>query len=129
MLHPLFKTLVTEPHRLVEHASAYAELAGVETREVLAHWRLRAIVAVAAGFALLLALALAGAALLVLAAVAWDQLATPWLLVATPAVPALGALAGGLWLRAGASPEPFGLLREQWALDRGLLSGGTQEHA
>lgn len=121
MLHPLFKTLATQPQRLIEHASAYVELAGVETREALTHWRLRLMVVVGIGLSLLLALALTGAALLVLAALAWDKLAYPWLLVATPAVPMVAAMAGILWLHSEAVLRPYALLREQWQLDRRLL--------
>jgi uncharacterized membrane protein YqjE len=121
MLHPLFKTLATEPALVMEHASAYLHLAGLEARDAARHFKRRALVGVAVALGLLLGLTLAGAALLVLAAKPWASLATPWLLVATPALPLLAALAGALWLAHTARPEPFTLLREQWALDRHLL--------
>jgi len=121
MLHPFYKTLAAEPQLVLEHASAYLQLAGVETREALRHWRLRALVGLGVLLAGFLTLALAGAALLLLSAHPWSTLADPWLLVLTPLLPLLAALAGLLWLRQGEAPTPFLLLREQWAQDLQLL--------
>ncbi len=121
MLHPFYKTLAAEPQLVLEHASAYLQLAGVETREALQHWRLRALVGLGVLLACFLTLALAGAALLLLSARPWDTLTEPWLLVLTPLLPLLAALAGLVWLRADSMPQPFTLLREQWAQDLHLL--------
>lgn len=124
MLHPFYKTLAAEPQLVLEHASAYLQLANVETREALQHWRLRALVGLGVLLACFLTLALAGAALLLLSAHAWDTLTEPWLLVLTPLLPLLAAVAGLVWLRAGSPPRPFVLLREQWAQDLHLLDRG-----
>lgn len=121
MLHPLYKTLASEPQLVLEHASAYLQLAGAETREALQHWRLRALVGTSVVAACWLSLALAGAALLLLAARPWDSLDQPWLLVLTPLLPLVAAGGGAWWLRVGQWPEPYALLREQWAQDLQLL--------
>ena len=127
MLHPLYKTLASEPQLVLEHASAYLQLAGVETREALQHWRLRALVGTGVVAASWLALALTGAALLLLAAKPWGSLDQPWLLVVTPLLPLLAAGAGVLWLRAGQLPPTFLLLREQWEQDLNLLNRAEEQ--
>ena len=127
MLHPLYKTLAAEPQLVLEHASAYLELAGVETREALQHWRLRALIGTGVVASCWLALALAGAALLLLAAKPWATLDQPWLLVFTPLLPLLAAGVGVLWLRSGQPPKPFVLLREQWEQDLHLLDRAEEQ--
>jgi hypothetical protein len=127
MLHPFYKTLASEPQLLLEHASAYMQLAGVETNEALMHWRLRLMVAVVAVFGAVLSLALAGGALLMLSAHPWETLAAPWLLVVTPLLPLLATVVGALWLKNAGSIKPFELLREQWALDLQALNQAEQK--
>ena len=127
MLHPFYKTLASEPQLVLEHASAYMQLAGVETGEALQRWRLRVLVGAVALLGLCLALALAGGALLVLSAHPWATLSQPWLLVVTPLLPLLPAIGGLLWLRSAAVVKPFALLREQWALDLQLLNQAEQQ--
>jgi len=127
MLHPLYKTLAGEPQLVLEHASAYLQLAGVEAREALQHWRLRALVGTGVLASCWLALALAGAALLLLAAKPWSTLDQPWLLVLTPLLPLLAAGGGVLWLRSGQAPATFLLLREQWEQDLNLLNRADEE--
>jgi hypothetical protein len=39
VIHPFWRRLVTEPELFVEHASAYAELASAEARQVSEVWR------------------------------------------------------------------------------------------
>ncbi|XHS77930.1 hypothetical protein ACFJGW_19750 [Burkholderiaceae bacterium UC74_6] len=122
MLHPFYRTLASEPQLLLEHASAYMQLAGAETGEALQQWRLRVLVGAVVLLGLCLSLALAGGALLLLSAHPWETLAQPWLLVVTPLLPLLPAVVGLIWLRAASTPPPFQLLREQWALDLQLLN-------
>jgi len=126
MLHPFYKTLASEPQLVLEHASAYMQLAGAETGEALQQWRRRLLVGIVVLVGVCLALALAGGALLVLAAHPWETLAQPWLLVATPLLPLLPALIGLLWLRTASTVRPFELLREQWAQDLELLNQAEQ---
>ncbi|MCA0240482.1 MAG: hypothetical protein LCI02_06435 [Proteobacteria bacterium] len=120
-LHPLFKTLVTRPELLAEHAGAYLELASAEAAEAALRLRLRCMLAGAALLCAALALVLGGMALLLLAVLPLDQMPAPWALAAAPAVPLVGAIA--LWLaqRRHALDLSFGLVREQFALDRQLL--------
>jgi len=127
MLHPFYKTLASEPQLVLEHASAYLQLAGAETSEALQQWRLRVLMGAVVLLGLCLSLALAGGALLMLSAHPWATLAQPWLLVVTPLLPLLPAVAGLLWLRAARAVRPFELLREQWALDLQLMSQAEQK--
>ncbi len=127
MLHPLYKTLASDPQLVLEHASAYLQLAGVESREALQHWRTRALVGTGVVASCWLALALAGAALLLLAAKPWSTLDQPWLLVMTPLLPLLAAGGGVLWLRAGRPSPAFLLLREQWEQDLNLLNRAEEQ--
>lgn len=121
MLHPLFKTLATEPQTLLEHAAAYAALATEETRHWLHHGRRRAIWLAVGVLCLLIGLILAGGAMLVLAAVPYDMLARPALLWLTPGVPLLAG-AAALWVcHAQQGHDAFTLTRAQWALDRAVL--------
>ncbi len=120
-LHPLFKTLATRPELLAEHAGAYLELASAEATEAALRLRLRCLLAGAALGCAALALVLGGVALLLLAVLPLDQMPAPWALAAAPAVPLLSA--AGLWTaqRRRALDLSFGMLREQFALDRQLL--------
>lgn len=128
LLHPLFKTLATEPQMLLDHAAGYAQLASAESRQWLAQEKHR-LAAVLAGAALLLiGITLAGGALLVLAAVPVDRLNAPWLLAVVPATPILLGAALTVWALQRPRLSPFPLTREQWALDRGLLDSAAQAH-
>ena len=126
MLHPFYKTLASEPQLVLEHASAYMQLAGAETSEALQQWRLRVLVGAVVLLGLCLSLALVGGALLMLSAHPWETLAQPWLLVVTPLLPLIPAVIGLLWLRAASTLRPFQLLREQWAQDLELLNQAEQ---
>jgi len=122
MIHPLFRTLATRPELLAEHLGAYAELATVEVSETTARLRHRALWAVGLVACTALAVGLGGAALLIYAAIAVDTMPLPWLLIATPATPAVGALV--CWWQMHSRPAVIGsmeLLRQQFALDTAML--------
>lgn len=121
MLHPLFKTLVTKPELLAEHAGAYLELASAEAGEAVSSLRLRALLMAAAVACAAVGVMLGGTAILLLAVVPLDQMPAPWALAAAPAVP-LAAAAAMWWAqRSRETDMSFTLLREQVALDQRLL--------
>ena len=95
MLHPMLRLALARPDLLADHASAYAELAAVSAREVVADWQLRLMGWVLFAAGVLLCITFGGVALMLHGTVA--VIATPWLLWAVPAAPALLALLGG-WL-------------------------------
>lgn len=121
MIHPAFIAAARQPGLLIDHASAYAELASVELDEWSGQWRHRATLSAAAAVLALLSLALAGVAGLALAVVPMSDMPMPWLLLAIPAAPLL--LAGGLaWcVRGMPRPPPFAELRQQLAQDLATL--------
>lgn len=122
LAHPLFRTLISQPDLIVEHAGAYAELAGAELGEVGRQLRLRWLLAALAAVAFALGTGLATASLLALCIVPLAQMPWPWGLVAVPGVAYLAGGACLLWRQRVAAPLDFPLLREQWAVDRKILS-------
>jgi uncharacterized membrane protein YqjE len=115
VIHPLLKTLASQPELLVEHASAYAQLASLEAQQWGQQLQRRTL--------WLTAVALA-AALLLWAATPPAELRQPWLLWAVPGLPLLLA-AGGAWqLQRQPATLAFPLLREQLQQDRHLLAAG-----
>jgi hypothetical protein len=121
MFHPLIKLLAAKPHLLAHHAAGYANLAALQAGEAVAVLRQRAVLAAAAGAALLLGTGLAGVALLLLAVVPVADMPAPWLLAAAPALPLLAA-AALLWqLRQRPWAWSMAPLRAQWEADARLL--------
>lgn len=116
-----------QPGLLLDHASAYAELASVELDEWSGQWRQRAALVAASALLALLSLVLAGVAGLAWAVVPVSDMPMPWLLVAIPAAPLL--LAGLLaWRVRGMQREtPFAELRQQLAQDLATLRILEQE--
>lgn len=119
-LHPVFRTLVSQPELLAEHAGAYVELASAEVGLASQQVRVRAAMAVAALACGALGASLGGTALLLLAVVPLSEMPAPWALALAPAVPLAAAV--GLWWAQGrlTIDLSFATLREQLALDRGL---------
>jgi uncharacterized membrane protein YqjE len=126
VIHPFLRKLVTEPELFVEHASAYAELASAQARQVGQLWRRRAALLLLAFAFAAVALVLSGVAALLAAALPWQQMPAPGVLIVLPALLWLVA-AGAAW--AGwktPQPEPFGCLRQQWAADAQLMRDVAQ---
>lgn len=119
-LHPLFRTLATQPDLLADHAGAYLALASAEVDLAARQVRARAQLAAAALACGALGTGLAGMALLLLAAMPVQAMPAPWALAVVPAVPFVLALA--LWQaqRRLAVDLRFAALREQLALDQQL---------
>ncbi len=126
MIHPLLKKLATEPDLFAEHASAYVSLASLEVVEAGVAWRGQLIAIVACAFMGLLALGLTGVAAMFFAALPWQAMPAPWVLVGVPA--ALWLVTGLTWWWAAAPQRPraFAHLRQQWAADTQLMRDVAQ---
>lgn len=120
--HPVFRTLLSQPDLLLEHAGAYAQLAGAEMGEAGQRLKWRGLLGAGAVLALLFSLLLGSAALLAVCVVPLEQMPWPWGLVLVPALPALVGLACLFAYRRTARALDFPLLREQWATDRQILA-------
>ena len=121
MLHPLLHLIATKPQLLADHAQAYAELAVVEVGEFSAAWRRRAVFLAVAGFCMMLAVVLAGVAIMLWSALPAAQMQAPWALLIVPL--ALAAI-GAICLMAGRSQSQasaFATLREQLKADLLML--------
>jgi hypothetical protein len=121
MIHPFLKKLATEPNLFVEHASAYASLATLEVRALGLAWQRRALALSACVVLAVLALAFTGLALMLVAALPWQNMPAPWLLVALPGT--LWVVSGALWWLGAKEPlaPPFTHLRQQWVADTQLI--------
>jgi hypothetical protein len=120
MLHPLLRLALARPDLLADHASAYAELAVGNLRDVVADWQLRLVgwALVAAG--VLLCVAFGGVALMLHGSVSTPP--TPWLLWAVPLAPLLLALFGAWLARRRAAPSSSSIsVAEQFETDLNLL--------
>lgn len=120
LLHPVFRTLVSKPELLAEHAVAYVELASAEVGAAARQAKTRAAMAAASLACGALGVGLAGTALLLLAVIPVGDMPAPWALAAAPAVPLAASI--GLWWdqRRRAVDLSFSAVREQLLLDRGL---------
>ncbi len=121
MIHPAVIAAARHPGLVLDHASAYADLASAELDEWRGQWQRRASLSAAAALLVYLSLALAGGAGLALAVVPLASMPLPWLLAAVPAVPLL--LAAALAWRAHRMQRtpPFAELRQQLAQDLATL--------
>lgn len=121
MLNPWLRLLATHPHRLVEHAEAYAGLAACEARTASAAWARRALLYGVAAAGLVLTAMLGGVALMLCAVVAPAQMPAPWVLLVVPAVPAGVALISWLMVRSRSDAPMFADLRRQLQADVSML--------
>lgn len=120
-MQPLLRMIAQRPELLVEHARAYAELLTAQSGQACAAWQRRAVLGAAALALIVLALAMAGVALMLVAMLpaAADQ--SRWVLVAVPLLPLLAGLACLAAARARAQPDSFAALREQLQADLAML--------
>jgi len=122
VLHPLLRLALDRPDLLADHAGAYATLAMACARETLADWRWRAVGWALVGIGTLLALGLAGVALMLHALLA--PAATPAALWLVPALPAVLA-AAGWWLAHRQGTARAGAISQQFETDLALLKDGA----
>jgi hypothetical protein len=119
MLHPLLRLALARPDLLADHASAYAELALDNARDVAAAWQLRLVGWVLLAAGVLLCVTFAGVALMLYGAVA--AVTQPWLLWAVPLVPLLLALVGAWLARRPAAARGGVSVAQQFEADLSLL--------
>ncbi len=124
MLHPIFSTAVSRPDLVVDHLVAYVDLAAAEASSTGTDLAVRLAGWVLAGVFALLALGLAGVAVMLGAL----HGGVHWVLVAVPAVCALLAVIALLVTRRPSAGQRFAELRRQFAADLGLLRSAGARH-
>jgi hypothetical protein len=120
-IHPLLRLVATQPHLLADHAEAYAGLVGEEVGKAATVWKRRAALNAIALCAGGVSVVLIGVAVMMWAASAdTATMRAGWVLIATPAVPALIAL---LCFIKGKSDDTdaFVDLKQQVAADLSML--------
>lgn len=117
MIQLLMKRLVTEPGLFAEHASAYAELIALEAGEAGLAWRRKALAMIGCAALGLVALSTTCLAMMLSAAIPWQGMAAPWVLLAIPGTLWVATIA--MWWAASrrGHPETFAHVRQQWAID------------
>ncbi len=120
MIHPLLALVATQPQLLVDHAEAYAELATAELALASAGWRRQAIWTAGLVACAVIALTLAGVALMLWAVSPPADVRAPWALWGTPLLAVLLAIVCGLAARPSAD-RAFDLLRQQLHADVRML--------
>lgn len=121
MAHALLHLITTRPQLLVDHAQAYAELAGADLDVVTRTWKRQFRLVAAALCGGIVAMVLAGVALMLWAVIPAAQIEAPWALVAAPLLPALMATWCLLAARASGDRQAFGNLKEQVQADLLML--------
>ncbi len=112
-MHPLLKLLANQPHLLAEHAQAYAELVVAELPRVSSAWKRQLLLKALALLGLLVALVLAGIALMLWAALPMPSMPLPWLLMAVPLLPVTGAIGCLVAARGGVERKLLADLQQQ----------------
>lgn len=120
-MHPLLHLVASQPQWLAEHAEAYADLVAEEIGTASQTWRRRALLGVAALCCGVVAVVLAGVALMLWAIVPAAEIHAPWALVLAPLLPAMAAAACLLAGGSGRRGTAFATLREQLKADCLLL--------
>ena len=116
MIHPLLRLIATQPHLLVDHAEAYAELASDEFSKTASLWKWRVVLSVVGLFLIVVAAILGGVALMLWAVIPSTSIQAPWALVAGPLIPA--AIAVGCLMKARQQPpSSFDALKKQIRAD------------
>ena len=116
MIHPLLRLIATQPHLLVDHAEAYAELASEEFSKTASLWKWRVVLSVVALFLIGVAAILGGVALMLWAVIPSTSMQAPWALLAGPLIPAV--IAAGCLIKARQQPpSSFDALKKQIRAD------------
>ncbi len=121
---PLLRAIADEPGALVDHATAYADLASDELQRIGQGWSRRLAWLIAAGASALAALVLAGVALMLWAALPTPDAAHLWLLWVVPLVPAVLAVVAIVAARPSTHQPAFAELRGQLRQDLELVREG-----
>lgn len=121
MIHPLVRLLASEPHLLTEHLGAYASLIGREAQDAKQQWVLRAVLSGLALGCMVIAITLAGVALMLWAVLPGLSEPALWVLGGVPALPALISLGSLGWLRARSDKGVFTAVQAQVSSDLQML--------
>jgi uncharacterized membrane protein YqjE len=122
MIHPLIRLMATQPQLLAEHLGAYAALIGSEMQQVKTKLVLRLVLI---GLALCLvgvATVLAGVSLMLWAVTPTLTDGGRWALVLVPALPAVAAVAAGLYARTPVTESSFEAVQAQIEADARMLT-------
>jgi TRAP-type C4-dicarboxylate transport system permease small subunit len=117
----LAATLVAEPRVLGEHVQGYGRLLALESAQLAAAVRRRAVLYLAASGLGLLAAGLAGVASLIWASTPARGIAEPWVFVAVPLLPAVLAVACLVAARRVPRLRPFAQLQKELTSDCAML--------
>ena len=98
-LHPVLQLLTAEPQLAMDHVGFYVEWLGSEVSRASEWWRRRLVLIAMAIASLGVACVLAGVAVMLAASLSTISPSTGWVLVATPLLPLLVALACAVVLR------------------------------
>lgn len=120
MIHPVLRVIATNPQLLVDHAEAYAGLVSEEVEKTAASMKHRIVFKAAAAVLALLAVTFAGIALMLYAVSSASAIHAPWLLIATPALPAVVAVVLALVSNRD-DGAAFAQLKQQLARDMAMV--------
>lgn len=120
-LHPLLRLTLEHPHLLAEHASAYAAVLAEEAQAAATQMHSRFLLHALAGACGMLALILAGVALMLLAALPETSLRAGWVLIVVPAFPAALAITAFAMSPRAPVTSRFAALGTQAQADLALL--------
>jgi len=121
MIHPIVRLLATQPHLVVEHASAYASLIEAEAVEIRRRWVRRAALSVLALCCLAVAVVLTGVALMLWAVTPTLSEQGQWALCMAPAVPAIIAIVAGLMAKRPVAERAFASIQAQIRADLDMI--------
>jgi hypothetical protein len=124
MHSPLLGLVATQPHLLVAHLQAYAELAVDDVAEAAGAWRRRVVLSSLAFGCAGAALVLAGVAVMLWGVAPLTAGYRLWTLVVVPVVPAILALSCWIVLLAGRRTVFLGNVRSQIRADVAMLRDG-----
>lgn len=121
MIHPVFRLAAAQPLWLAEHAAAYASLVSEELQLSGRCLQRRLGLQLAGAALLLVALTLAGVAVLLWASLPGEGTRVPWLFWLTPVLPAVLGLWALLLAHRQAPSGSMDRLRGQMGQDLALL--------
>lgn len=121
MTHPLLHLLVTQPGLVADHAAGYAEMLSQELGVASETWRTRILLCALGLCSAMVALVLAGVALMLWGAGVLAQGSQPWVLVVTPLVPAIFACMCAVAWRVQARTVAFATIMSQMRADASIL--------
>jgi hypothetical protein len=124
MPNRLLGLVATQPHLLVDHLQAYAELAVDDVAEAAGAWRRRLVLSALAFGCAGASLVLTGVAVMLWSVAPLTAGHRLWALVVVPVVPAILALSGWIALLAGRRTVFLGNVRSQIRADATMLRDG-----